>query len=95
MKIAQALQSGSVLDRTLSFLDRQPDDEILTTAEVEVGIKCAFLESGGFKRARRFWVDYHQKLVVDGQLQYVWGNKRAIANLRQQLFKPEATNENQ
>lgn len=95
MKIEQVVPaSGGILEQVLAFLDKMPDDEVLTTAELEIKVKARFLENGAFKRGRWRWADYHQKIVLNGQMQYVWGSRKGIAALRAQLNLSEDTNEN-
>lgn len=96
MKISKLLQqSGGAIDRVLAFLDAQSDDEIFTTTEVEAAVASPAIHSGGFKSKPWLWKDYTYKMVVDGQLQSVWGNRKSIAQLRRELNIPEESNENQ
>jgi hypothetical protein len=81
MKISGVV-SGTVTDRLIAFLDRQPDDEVFTKDQLCESLGCP-IGSGSFCEQRFRWKDYEHKLVVDGRLKSLWGSKAAIAALKQ------------
>jgi hypothetical protein len=82
MKIAKMLAAaGSETDRLLTFLDAQPNDDVFSTAEIQETLQCAF-NSGCFKAQRSRWKHYETKIILNGRVASVWGNKIAIAQLK-------------
>jgi hypothetical protein len=76
----------NIVDRLIAFLDKAPIDEVYTRDEIEP-LLDGYIHSGTFIAQRRRWLPYR---AVIGK-HYVWGNKRAIAQLQKGL---EALNEN-
>ncbi len=87
MKIATLVSSaGSQTERMIAFLNKQPNDEIFTIAELRERTQCA-LDGGAFAADRARWRDYTTKMVMNGRVASVWGNKKAIAQLKKEIEK--------
>lgn len=67
--------------RLVAFLNTQPEDEVFTSAEIEARVDV-HLDS---KAIRNRVQDYRETVMLDGRKTRVWGNKKAIAALREQL----------
>jgi hypothetical protein len=75
--------------KIIDILNSLPANELLTTMEVSARLGLSL--SGNYTNQPSL-VDYREK--VDNKL--FWGNRKSIAQLREQLAEPEETqNENQ
>lgn len=72
------------MKKIMTFLDRFPTTELITTEELAGRLG---LSSSGSVTAGRGLVDYREK--VDGKL--FWGSQKSIAQLRKKLAEPEET----
>lgn len=74
--------------KIIALLESMPANELLLSVEVSIKTGLSF---GGAWTSHPALLDYREK--VDGKL--LWGNKKTIVRLRQQLAEPEETpNEN-
>jgi hypothetical protein len=85
MKIREVKNSGSKIDKLIAFLDAQPPDEVFTNSEIMTRLGCEFDFSHRFRWGNNKWKDYMTKVLLRGNTVPVWGNKKAIINLRNEL----------
>jgi hypothetical protein len=85
MKISNLVNiTGTQVEKLITFLNAQPDDEIFTSSELRERLRCSF-DGGSFAQERGKWKDYTTKTVIDHRVMSVWGNKTAIQNLKKAL----------
>lgn len=83
MKISEAVAQQPAVSRLIKFLDSQPTDEVFSSVELfqKTGIDTC---SGSIQRAIH---NKLQKYYQPGSVK-LWGNPRALANLKASLEKP-------
>jgi hypothetical protein len=85
MKIAKVLtmrlKAGSNVDKLLAFLNTQPNDEVFSTADLREKLNFT-LDGQGFRGQRHRLKEYETKIILNGRLSSVWGNKTAIVKLK-------------
>ena len=84
MKIFEAAVRRPISDRIIAFLDAQPSDEVFSTAELseKTGLP---LDSGSVKKHMARALKTYQMVGLLGPAIRVWGNPRALANLKKHL----------
>ena len=84
MKLSDVTSNKTAVIRVLELMNSLPDDEVLTTSELEQQLSIS-VQSGSIKRNWQKLKDHVELVTVDGLRTRVWGNKKAIATLRSQL----------
>lgn len=84
MKISKISSTKTVITRILEFLNTLPDDEVVSTRELEEHLSLS-TNSGDVRRNWYKLANNVETASIDGCRTRVWGNKKAISALRKQF----------
>lgn len=83
-KILDVANEKTIIEEILSILNALPDDEVLTRGQLE-NRSNRDLHTGAARRQLSNLFDNRAQVTINGTEMWVYGNEKAIQNLRNRL----------